>query len=118
MPFPIVFLPGVTSDIVTFDMTPRLRSAELLDLDSATAEAVEWDGYADPSLLTVESPQVNTISDDDLRIAVQKAIQFRVKPSEEKSALFLVKVQATVAGRLTPLEDFIEVKFEYPSRGC
>lgn len=69
---PTVHIPIGSNPVVTFDMTPRLESAELL---TGTPSVTDSEATGE---LTIVNQQVNTVADSANDIEIGKAAQFQI----------------------------------------
>ena len=72
---PVVYIPRGSQVIVTYDMTPRLQSGELL---TGTPTVTDSDSTGD---LTISNKQINTVADAENDIEIGKAVQFMISTS-------------------------------------
>ena len=93
---PTVYIPIGSQAVVTFDMTPRLQSGELL---SGTPSVVDDDATGD---LTISNRQINTVADTENDIAVGKAIQFKISTSSTTCKEYEIATQVGTDG--TPVQ--------------
>ena len=89
---PTVHIPIGSNSVVTFDMTPRLESDELL---TGTPAVVDSDGTGD---LTISSKQVNTVADSDNDIEIGKAVQFQISTSATVCTEYTLSITAVSDG--------------------
>ena len=89
---PTVHIPIGSNSVVTFDMTPRLESAELLTGTPSVTDA------GATGELTIANQQVNTVEDIANDIAVGKAAQFQISTSATSCTEYTVSIVAVTDG--------------------
>ena len=89
---PTVYVPLGTNAVVTFDMTPRLESAELLTGSPSVSDA---DLTGELSLVNF---QVNSVADLGNEITVGKAVQFQISSSATTETSYNLDITAVTDG--------------------
>ena len=89
---PTVYIPIGSQAVVTFDMTPRLQSGELL-----TGTPVVTDSKSTGEL-TISSKQVNSVADPDNDILIGKAVQFKIGTSSSTCKEYTIATQVDTNG--------------------
>lgn len=103
---PTVHIPLGSSPVVTFDLTPRLASGELL---TGTPVVQDVDSTGE---LTLASAQINTVADDENDIAISKAVQFQVSTTSTTCKEYNLKLTASSDGiPAQTLVDYLTVSF-------
>lgn len=103
---PTVHIPLGSNPVVTFDLTPRLASGELL---TGTPVVQDIDSTGE---LTLASAQVNTAADNENDIEVGKAIQFQVSTTSTTCKEYNVKLTTSSNGvPAQTLVDYLTVSF-------
>lgn len=107
--YPTIYVPLGSTHVVSFDMTPRLYSGELL---AGTPSVTDEDATGD---LTMSNKQVNSVAydDDGETVAVGKAVQFSLSSSATEATTYTLNLLVTTDGTPTQtLADKLVVVFE------
>ena len=105
--YPTVYIPIGSQVVVTFDMTERLFSTEVL---TGTPTVVDEDSTGD---LTISSKQVNTVAYTSEDIAIGKAVQFKISSSTTTEETYTLNITAESNGTpVQTLTDTMKVVFQ------
>ena len=103
---PTVHIPIGSNSVVTFDMTPRLESSELL---SGTPLVTDSGATGE---LTISNQQINTVADSSNDIEIGKAAQFQISTSATACTEYTLSVVVSTDGSPTQtLADELVVVF-------
>ena len=89
---PTVYVPLGTTAVVTFDMTPRLESSELLAGTPTVADA-NLTGE-----ITISNQQVNSVADSENEIEIGKAVQFQISSTATQETSYTLDILAATDG--------------------
>lgn len=101
-----VYIPLGSVPIVTFDMTPRLESSEVLVGTPGISDA------GSTGELTISNQQINTVADAENEIEIGKAVQFQIATSATVTTTY--ELDISVDSDSTPaqtLADKLEIIF-------
>ena len=89
---PTVHIPIGSNPVVTFDMTPRLESAELL---TGTPSVTDSEATGE---LTIVNQQVNTVADSSNDIEIGKAAQFQISTTATTCTEYTLSIVVATDG--------------------
>lgn len=104
--YPTAYVPIGSTVVVTFDMTARLYSGELL---TGTPSVDDADATGD---LSITNRQVNSVAFTDEDIAIGKAVQFSISSTTTTEETYEISITAVSDG--TPaqtLTDTMKIVF-------
>ena len=107
--YPTIYIPLGSTHVISFDMSPRLDTAELL---TGTPSVADEDATGD---LTISNRQVNSVAytEDEETVAIGKAIQFSLSSSATEETTYTLTLTVTTDGTPTQtLADKLVVVFE------
>lgn len=89
---PTVYIPLGSQTLVSFDMTPRLLSSELLDGTPTVSD------HNSTGELTISNKQINSVADDENDIAIGKAVQFKISTSSTTCKTYEIDISVDTNG--------------------